>query len=71
MLNQPESTAQALAILRQGTNFQWDVITLLALAVYAYANEYSQRNWKRIAAGLSLNLVNRFYENLNALIQHF
>jgi hypothetical protein len=71
MLNHPEATAQALAILRQGTNFQWYVIALLALAVYAYANEYSQRNWKVIAAGLSLYLVHWFYEILNALIQHF
>jgi len=71
MLNHPEATAQALAILRQGTNFQWYVIALLALAVYAYANEYSQRNWKGIAAGLSLYLVHWFYEILNALIQHF
>jgi hypothetical protein len=71
MLNHPEATAQALAILRQGTNFQWYVIALLALAVYAYANEYSQRNWKPIAAGLSLYLVHWFYEILNALIQHF
>ena len=71
MLNNPEATAQALAILRQGTNFQWYVIALLALAVYAYANEYSQRNWKGIAAGLSLYLVHWFYEILNALIQHF
>ncbi len=71
MLNHTEATAQALAILRQGTNFQWYVIALLALAVYAYANEYSQRNWKVIAAGLSLYLVHWFYEILNALIQHF
>jgi hypothetical protein len=60
MLNHPEATAQALAILRQGTYFQWYVIALLALAVYAYANEYSQRNWKGIAAGLSLYLVHWF-----------
>jgi hypothetical protein len=71
MLNHPEATAQALAILRNGNVFQWYVITLLALAVYAYANEYSQKNWKGIAAGLSLYLVHWFYEILNALIQYF
>jgi hypothetical protein len=71
MLNHPEATAQALAILRNGNVFQWYVITLLAFAVYAYASEYSQKNWKGIAAGLSLYLVHWFYEILNALIQHF
>jgi hypothetical protein len=71
MLNHPEATAQALAILRNGNVFQWYVITLLAFAVYAYASEYSQKNWKGIAAGLSLYLIHWFYEILNALIQHF
>jgi hypothetical protein len=71
MLNHPEATAQALAILRNGSVFQWYVITLLALAVYVYANEYSQKNWNGIAAGLSLYLIHWFYEILNALIQHF
>jgi hypothetical protein len=71
MLNHPEATAQALAILRTGNVFQWYVIALLAFAVYAYANEYSHKNWKGIAAGLSLYLVHWFYEIMNALIQHF
>ncbi len=69
MLNHPEATAQALAILRTGDLFQWVVITLLALTVYVYTNEYSHKNWKGIAAGLSLYLVHWFYEILNALIQ--
>ncbi|HTX78363.1 MAG TPA: hypothetical protein VMC62_01775 [Longilinea sp.] len=71
MLNHPEATAQALSILRSGDPFQWYVITLLAMVVYVYANEYSKQNWKGIAAGLSLYLVHWFYEILNALIQHF
>lgn len=69
-MNNPEATAQALEILRSGENFQWYVITLLALVVYVYANEYSKKNWKGIAAGLSLYLVHWFYEILNALIQY-
>jgi hypothetical protein len=71
MLNHPEATAQALSILRSGNPFQWYVITLLALVIYVYTNEYSKKNWKGIAAGLSLYLVHWFYEILNALIQHF
>jgi hypothetical protein len=71
MLNHPEATAQALSILRSGDPFQWYVITLFAMVVYVYANEYSKKNWKGIAAGLSLYLVHWLYEIINALIQHF
>ena len=70
-MNQPELTQQALGILRTGENFHWVVITLLALVIYVYTNEYSKGNFKGIAAGLSLYLVHWFYEILNALIQHF
>jgi hypothetical protein len=71
ILNHPEITAQALAILRQGTPFQWYVITLLALVMYIYLNEISQKNWKGIAAGLALYMTHWFFEILNGLIQHF
>src|SRR5512141_2605980 len=70
-MNHPEVTAQAPAILRQGGNFQWYVIPLLALVVYIYANEAGQKNWKGIAAGLALYMTHWFFEILNALIQHF
>lgn len=70
-MNNPEATQQALSILRSGDNFQWYVITFLALVIYVYANEYSKKNWKGIAAGLSLYLVHWLYEIGNALIQHF
>lgn len=70
-MNQPELTQQALAILRTGDNFHWVVITLLALVIYVYTNEYSKGNFKGIAAGLSLYLVHWFFEIANALIQHF
>jgi hypothetical protein len=70
-VNHPEATEQALSILRKGDLFQWVVITLLALVVYIYANEISNKNWKGVAAGLALYSVHWFYEILNALIQHF
>lgn len=69
-MNNPEATAQALEILRTGGQFQWYVIPMLALVMYVYGNEYSQRNWKPITAGLALYAVHWFYEILNALIQH-
>ena len=71
MLINPEVTDQALAILRKGDNFQWYVITLLALVMYIYTNEIARKNWKGIAAGLALYMVHWFYEIINALIQHF
>lgn len=70
-MNNPEATQQALDILRTGSTFQWYVIPMLALVLYVYANEYSQRNWRPIAAGLALYAVHWFYEIVNALIQHF
>jgi len=70
-LHNPEATQQALAILRSGDPFQWYVITLLALVVYVYFTEIQNKNWKGIAAGLSLYMVHWFVEIINALIQHF
>jgi len=70
-MDQPELTQQALAILRSGENFQWYVITLLALVMYVYTNEISKKNWKGIAAGLSLYGTHWFFEIVNALIQKF
>jgi hypothetical protein len=71
ILNHPEATAQALAILRKGDVFQWYVIPLFAFVVYIYLNEASQKNWKGIAAGLALYMVHWLCEIINALIQHF
>lgn len=70
-LNSPEVTDRALSILRSGENFQWSVITLLALVVYVYAREISQRNWRGVAAGLALYMVHWVVEIINAVIQHF
>ncbi len=71
MLNNPEATEQALKLLRSGSPFQWYVITLLALVMYVYFNEIAKKNWKGIAAGLSLYMVHWFVEIVNGLVQHF
>ena len=70
-MNNPEATQRALDILRSGQTFQWYVIPLLALVVYVYFNEISKRNWRGIAAGLSLYMVHWLAEIINALIQYF
>lgn len=70
-MNHPELTQQALGILRNTDTFQWYFIPLFAFVVYIYFNEIQNKNWKGIAAGLSLYMVHWFYEIMNALIQHF
>jgi hypothetical protein len=70
-LNNPEATRMALSILRSGEPFEWYVVSLLALTLYAYINEISKRNWKVIAGGLALYMVHWSVEIINALIQHF
>jgi hypothetical protein len=70
-LNNPEATQMALSILRSGEPFEWYVVSLLALTLYAYINEISKRNWKVVAGGLALYMVHWSVEIINALIQHF
>ena len=70
-MNHPEATAQALAILRKGDHFQWSLIFCLVLVLFLYFSEVSKKNWKGIAAGLSLYAIHWLYEIGNALIQHF
>lgn len=71
MLHNPEATTQALSILRSGANFQWYVIPMFIGVVYIYANEYEKKNFKAIAAGLTLYMIHWFFEIMNALMQHF
>jgi hypothetical protein len=70
-LHNPEATDAALSILRSGEPFQWYVVSLFALLLYAYINEISKKNWKVVAGGLTLYMVHWSVEIINALIQHF
>ncbi len=70
-LHNPEATEAALSILRSGEPFQWYVVSLLALLLYAYINEISKKNWRVVAGGLALYMVHWSVEIANALIQHF
>jgi len=71
VLNNPEATNQALSILRSGDNFQWYVIPLLILVLYIYSDLWEKKDFRAIAAGLSLYMVHWFVEIVNALFQHF
>ncbi len=66
-----ESARQALRILRDGSQFQWYVIPLLALVLYLYAVEIERRNWNLVFAGLALWGMDWFNEIWNGLVFHF
>jgi hypothetical protein len=66
-----ESAQQALSILRDGSVFQWYVITLFALVVYVYANEIERKNWSLVFAGLAFWGMDWFNEIWNGLVFHF
>ncbi|MFA6448664.1 MAG: hypothetical protein WCX65_04280 [bacterium] len=66
-----ESARQALAILRDASQFQWYVIPLLTLVTLAYATEVEKKNWNVVFAGLTYFGLDIFIEIVNSLIFHF
>ena len=66
-----DSALEALAILRDGSQFQWYVIPLFALVVYVYAVEVERRNWNLVFAGLAYWGMDWFNEIWNSLVFHF
>lgn len=66
-----ESARQALAILRDGSQFQWYVIPLLAFVFYVYTVEVEKRNWNLVLAGLAFWGMDWFNEIWNGLVFHF
>jgi len=63
-----DSALRALSILRQGANFQWYVIPLLAFVFYVYTVEAEKRNWSLILAGLAFWGADWFNEIVNGLV---
>ena len=66
-----EAAMEAARILRDGSLFQWYVITLFALVVYVYSVEIERRNWSLVFAGLAFWGMDWFNEIWNALVFHF
>jgi hypothetical protein len=66
-----ESAQQALAILRDPSQFQWYVIPLFALVVYIYSVEIERQRWDLIFAGLAFWGMDWFNEIWNGLVFHF
>ena len=66
-----ESAARALALLRDGSHFQWYVIPLLLVVMYVYADAAQKQDWSLVLAGLALWLMDWFNEIWNGLVFHF
>src|SRR3954464_4905586 len=63
-----EATRQAERLVRDPHLFKWYAVALLALVIYAYANETERRRYDVIAAGLAVWLADWFNEIVNALV---
>ena len=66
-----EAALEALKILRDGSLFQWYVITLFAFVVYVYAVEVERSKWDMVFAGLAFWGMDWFNEIWNGLVFHF
>src|SRR5210317_414285 len=63
-------TQQALDILRDGGQFQWYVIPLLAIVVYIYNSEIYERRWNLVFAGLAFWGADWINEIVNSIFFH-
>ena len=61
---------QALDILRDGNQFQWYVIPLLAIVVYIYNSEIYERRWNLVFAGLAFWGADWINEIVNSIFFH-
>jgi len=61
---------QALDILRDGGQFQWYVIPLLAIVVYIYNSEIYERHWNFVFAGLAFWGADWINEIVNSIFFH-
>ena len=66
-----QSTQQALAILRDPSQFQWYIIPFVALFFYVYTVEVEKRNWSLVLAGLTFWGMDWINEIWNSLVLHF
>ena len=66
-----EASERAMSILRDGSLFQWHLITLFALVVYVYTVEIERKNWSMVFAGLAFWGMDVFNEIWNSLFLHF
>jgi len=65
-----EATRQAERLVRDPHLFKWYAVALLALVIYAYANEVERRRFDVVAAGLAVWFADWFNEIVNSLVLH-
>jgi hypothetical protein len=63
-------TREAQQLLRDGSQFKWYVVTLIALVLYVYSVEIERQRWDIVLAGLAVWLADWFNEIANALLLH-
>jgi len=66
-----ESAKQALAQLRDTSNFSWYIIPIFIFVFYVYAVEVEKKNWNVLFAGLAFWGMDVFNEIWNGLVFHF
>jgi hypothetical protein len=66
-----EASKQALAILRDPTQFKWYVIPIFVIVAYIYSNEIQKRDWNVVLGGLAFYGMDVFNEIWNSLVFHF
>jgi len=66
-----KSALLAESILRNGSQFQWYVIPLLAFVFYVYVVEFERRNFNLVFAGLAFWGMDWLNEIINGLVFHF
>lgn len=62
---------QALAILRDASQFKWYIIPIFLLVLLAYANEIEKKKWSIVLGAVALWGMDLFNEIWNALVFHF
>ena len=70
MLAVTEPAREALAILRDGSTFQWSTVALLAFVFYVYAVEVERQRFDIVLAGLGFWFMDWFNELVNSGIFH-
>src|SRR3954466_6388835 len=61
-------TLRAEHLVRDPSLFKWYAVALLALVIYAYANEVERGRFDIVAAGLAVWFADWFNEIVNALV---
>ena len=64
----PAAAEAAIAAVRGPSNVQWTTRALFALVLIVYASEIKAKNYKAVAAALTLYSIHWLYEIANAVI---